>query len=184
MVHLATQTISVEGFTLGLATVSRFFTSLTKPIWFPCRYNGFHVKICLDDILVLTHSKHASKMAWIPLCSSLSSLGLHIIFTSLDFISLCTFFFWTMLGHSGHVSVFAIWQTSWDTAVGLFFITEAISYNPLDFVLFEQDLLLCQAYCTTLPVELCHWEWYVDCLPFFSSFMLSFHLFLPEQCQL
>ena len=35
----------------GLATVSRVFTSLTKPMLFLCRCKGFYVKIYLDDFL-------------------------------------------------------------------------------------------------------------------------------------
>ena len=39
----------------------RVFNSLNKPILFLCCNKGFHVITYLDDILVLTHSKHVAK---------------------------------------------------------------------------------------------------------------------------
>ena len=47
----------------GLATAPWVFTALTKPILFLCHHKGFHVVICLDDILVLVCSKQAVKRA-------------------------------------------------------------------------------------------------------------------------
>ena len=41
----------------GLATASRVFTTLTKPILFLCHHKGFHIVIYLADILVQVHSK-------------------------------------------------------------------------------------------------------------------------------
>ena len=58
---------------LGWQQPPVFFTSCTKSILFHCRCRGFCV-IYLDDILVLTHSKHPGKRAWIyfrlSICSS------------------------------------------------------------------------------------------------------------------
>ena len=81
------------------------------------------------------------------------------------------FFFRTMLGYSAHVSVFAIWQTSWDTAVGSFFVTEAICYSPSGDVLFGEDHLLCKWTYTTLVI--CVVSFRVICwsLSFCSSFI-------------
>ena len=54
------------------------FTVLTKPKLFLCHHKGLCVIIYLDDILVLTHSKHAGKRAQPFLCSLLICLVLHI----------------------------------------------------------------------------------------------------------
>ena len=56
-------------------------TALTKPILFLCHHKGFHIVIYLDDILVLVHSKQASKRAHLFFCSLLVHLGLHINFS-------------------------------------------------------------------------------------------------------
>ena len=47
----------------GLATAPKVFTSLNKPILLLCNHKGFYIIIYLDDILVLVHSKYASKRA-------------------------------------------------------------------------------------------------------------------------
>ena len=47
----------------------------------------------------------------------------------------------TMVYYSGHVSVFTIWQTSWNKVVVSFFVTEAACYSPSDYVFFGQDHL-------------------------------------------
>ena len=61
--------------------VPRIFTSLTTFILFHCQHNGLHVVIYLDDILVLTQSKHADKTAQTFLCLLLVFLELHINFS-------------------------------------------------------------------------------------------------------
>ena len=94
--------------TFGPASAPKVFTSLTKPILFLSRCNGFCVYIYLDDILVLTQSKHAGKRAKTLVCST----GLSWILPSMNFISLNTFLFWTISGYSGHVCIFAICQIS------------------------------------------------------------------------
>ena len=68
----------------GLATATRVFTSLTKPILFLCHHKGLHIVIYLDDILVLVCSKQAGKRAHLFLCSLLIRLGLHINFSKSD----------------------------------------------------------------------------------------------------
>ena len=81
----------------GLATAPRVFMSLTKPILFYSHCKGLHIVIYLDDILVLIHSKQASKSAHLFLCSLLVCLGLHINFSkselhlsqSFTFLGLC-----------------------------------------------------------------------------------------------
>ena len=63
----------------GLAMAPRVFTLLNKPILFLCCHAGFHFPFYLDNILVLTHSKHAGKKKTQTfLCSLLDHLGLHI----------------------------------------------------------------------------------------------------------
>ena len=74
----------MEGFTFGLATAPRVFTSLMKPILFLCHCKGLHIVIYLDDILVLVHSKQAGKRACLLLCSLLVSRGLQINFSKSD----------------------------------------------------------------------------------------------------
>ena len=53
----------------GLTKAPRVFTALTKPILFFCHHKGSCIVICLDDILVLVHSKWAGKRACSFLCS-------------------------------------------------------------------------------------------------------------------
>ena len=68
----------MEGFAIWACYGPRVFTSLTKPILFPCHHKDFCIVIYLDDNLVLVHSKHAGKRAWSYLCSLLVNLWLHI----------------------------------------------------------------------------------------------------------
>ena len=68
----------------GLATAAWVFTALTEPILFLCHCKGFCIVICLDDILVLVHSKQAGKGACSILLSLLVQLGLHINFSKSD----------------------------------------------------------------------------------------------------
>ena len=68
----------------GLATTSRVFMSLTKPILFLCHHKGLHIVIYLDDILVLICSVWAGKRACLFLCSLLVCFGLHINFSKSD----------------------------------------------------------------------------------------------------
>ena len=67
-ISLATQTLSMEEFAIWAGCGYKAFTSLTKPILFLCQHKVVHVIIYFDDILALTHSKHAGKRAW-TLCS-------------------------------------------------------------------------------------------------------------------
>ena len=60
---------------LGLLQAPKVFTSHTKSILFLCHHKGFCINIYLDDILVLVHSKHASKWTQSFLCSILEHLG-------------------------------------------------------------------------------------------------------------
>ena len=95
----------------GIATAPMFFTSLTKPVLFLYRCKGFYVNIHLGGILLLTCSKYAGKstqhmlMYWF-------FLDYILIFQSMNLISLSTFLFRSMLGYSGHISIFTILQTS------------------------------------------------------------------------
>ena len=77
----------------GLATATRVFTSLMKPILFLCHCKGLCIVICLDDILVLVCSKWAGKRAHLFFCSLLVHLGLHINFSKSDLhlSQTCTF---------------------------------------------------------------------------------------------
>ena len=73
-----------------------------------------------------------------------------------------------MLGHSGHIGIFTIWQISWGTTVGSFLLKKQ-PVSPSGYILLGQDHLLCQWTCTTLLAVLCHSEWHVECLPFSYS---------------
>ena len=143
---------------LRLATAPGIFTSLTKPILFLFKYKGFHVKIYLDDILVLTHSKHADKRAWIPLCSWLAYLGLVNNFSSselhLTWHFICGHYVgiqWTCQCLC-HLKNF-LRYTSWFIHHYKDNLFDSIRLCP-----FGQDQLLCQWTCMTLPVVLCHLE--------------------------
>ena len=77
----------------GLATSPQIFTALPKPILFLCHHKGFCIVICLDDILVLVHSKWEGKRAHSFLCSLLVRLRLHINFSKSDLFHTQTFCF-------------------------------------------------------------------------------------------
>ena len=77
----------------GLATASRVFKSLTKPILFLCHHKGLHIGIYLDDILVLVCSKQVGKRACSFLCALLVHPGLHINFSKSDLHLSLTFTF-------------------------------------------------------------------------------------------
>ena len=92
----------------GLATASRVFTALTKPILFLCHHKGFCIVIyyCLsNEILVLVHSKWAGKRAHILLCSLLVCCGLHINFSMSDLHLIQTFCFLGLCWHTVCMSV-------------------------------------------------------------------------------
>ena len=80
----------------GLATAPHVFTALTKPILFLYHCKGFHIVICLDEILVLACSKQAGRMAHSFLCSLLVRLG---------FASLRLFCFMGLCWDTVHMSV-------------------------------------------------------------------------------
>ena len=82
----------------GLATATRFFTSLTKPILFLCHCKGLHIVIYLDDILVLVCSKWSGKRACLFSCSLLVCLGLDINFSKSDLCLSQSFTFWGCVG--------------------------------------------------------------------------------------
>ena len=54
-----------------------------------------------------------------------------LTFPSLNSISLSDFLFRTLLGYSGHVCLFTIWQMYWDPLVGSCFVTEADGHAQL-----------------------------------------------------
>ena len=60
------------------------------------------------------------------------------------------FIFRTILGHSAHVSIFTIWQTSSYTAVSTFLVIEATYYSSWDFVLFWTRLPF-------VAMDMIHW---------------------------
>ena len=99
----------------------------------------------------------------------------------ITYFSMCgLFFFRTMLGHSGHTCISAIWQSvlsSWDTVVGIFFVTEA-TYHSHQVMSFLGKITIC----TNGHAQL-HWLCHViqgDMLSLYCSWahlFLSFHLF-------
>ena len=76
--------ISEKFYLLSWPQPPRVFTALTKPILFLYHHKGFHIVICLDDILVLVHYKWTGKRAHSFLCSLLVCLGSHINFSKSD----------------------------------------------------------------------------------------------------
>ena len=84
----------MESFAFGMATAPRVFRSPTSPKLFLCSHKGLHVIVCLDDILVLTHSKHADKRTQTFLCPPLVCLGLHFNFLGQNSITHSCFLFW------------------------------------------------------------------------------------------
>ena len=77
---------------INLINGSFYLTELTKPIVFLCQHKGFHVVIiCLDDILVLVHSKHAGKWAQTFLVYFWSSWAIHKFFSCHNFDSMLLF---------------------------------------------------------------------------------------------
>ena len=89
-----------------------------------------------------------------------------------------------MLGYSGHVSALTFWWTSWDTAVGSFFVIEVTHYSPSGYVLIGQDHLLWLWTCTTFHALSCHSKWHVEWLPFCTSHFVLFTFLFPLQHQL
>ena len=80
MFCLGKQALSVEGFAVwaGYGHYGFHLTQYTHTI--PLLSQGFGI-IYLDDILVLTHSKHDGRKAQTYFCSLLVHLGLHINFS-------------------------------------------------------------------------------------------------------
>ena len=137
---------------------------------------GFHVIIHLDDIQYwLTQSMLARghepffALFWFILDYTLiiSKSG-HCLTQHF----LCLVLFWD----TGNASVFAIWQTSSDTAACSFFFPDITSYCPSGNVLFGQDHHWCQLTCTPSVVV-------SEYLPYPSSFICSFHLSPPIHYQ-
>ena len=89
----------------GLTTVTRVFTSLTKPIFFLCHHKGLHIVIFLNDIMVLIHSKQVGKRAHFFLCSLLVCLGLHINFSKSELCLSQAFCFLGLCWDTVHMSV-------------------------------------------------------------------------------
>ena len=59
-----------------------------------------------------------------------------------------------MFGYSAYVCIFAIWQTSSDTAVGSFFVPDATCYSPLGHDHFGKDHLCASGHAQLF--KLCH----------------------------
>ena len=105
--------------------------------------------------------------------------------TGLSWITYWFFQVWNLLTTSFvelcldtvHMSV--SWSSNkciyWDTAVGIFFVTQATCYSSSGYILLGHDKPLRQWTCTTSLVVLHNSEWHVECLPFSTSF--SFILF-------
>ena len=105
---LAQYTISVEGFIFWAGPAPRVFAALTKPILFLCHHKGFHIVICLDDVLVLVHCKQPGKRAHSFLCSLLVLLASHIKFSQSDLhLNQIFLFLGVIWGYCPYVSVFA-----------------------------------------------------------------------------
>ena len=88
-----------------LATAPRVFTALTKPILFLCHCKGFHIVICLDDILVMVHSTWVGKRAHSFLWFLSVYLGLHIKFSKSDLCLTQMFCFLGLCWDTVHMSV-------------------------------------------------------------------------------
>ena len=135
----------------------------------------------LDDILVLTYSKHAGKRVW-TFCVLYWFVLEYILF----------FHVWA-LSHSAPFFLWLCWDTwemsvslpsnkpSWDTLVGSCFGTEATYYIS---IFGGQNHLLYKWTCTISPLVLCHSEWHVECLSFSSLFFSFFTPSLLAQCPL
>ena len=74
-----------------LATASRVFMSLTKPILFLCHCKGLCIVIYLDDIFILVHFKQVGERAHLFCVPCWSVLVYISIFPSLTFASLRPF---------------------------------------------------------------------------------------------
>ena len=77
-----------------------------------------------------------------------------------------------MFGYSGHVSIFTIWQTSWDTVFSSLFVTEATQYSLSCYVLWGQA-----SFCTNGHAQLC-WLWSVNQSGMLNVYHCLSHLFL------
>ena len=161
---------------LGLPLAPRALTSLTKPILFFVQCKGFHIFIYLDDILVMTCSKHDCKRAQ-TFCA-LHWLVLHyiLISQSMDSIPLSLFLFTTILGYRD-MYVSSPFDKLRDTADGSFSVPKATHYILSDYVPYGQEHILGQCRCTTQPIVRWHLELHVECLPFSSSFISIFSPF-------
>ena len=120
MVCLVTQSFLVEVLSFWLATASRVFTSLNKPMLFLCRYKDFHVNIYSDDIWVLTQSILAKDMN-----SFVLSIGSY-------WITYYIFQFWTL----PHLILF------FEDCVGIHWICQHFSHLT-NFLRCSNLLLLC-----------------------------------------
>ena len=54
-----------------------------------------------------------------------------------------------MLGNHRYACIFAVWKASQGTAIGSFFVADAVCNSPSGHVIFWQDHLLCQWTCTS-----------------------------------
>ena len=116
--YLAIQTLVEKGYAI---------LGWLQPIGFSSMY--------LNDILVL---ETCWEEAWTFLCILLVCLGLNIQFCNSEINLTWHFLFMPTLGYNEHVSIFTMWQTSWDTALSLFFVTEAACHHPLGYVFFGE----------------------------------------------
>ena len=80
-------------------------STLTKPILFLFHYKGLHVIIYLDDILILTGSKHAGMRAQTFLYSHLVCHGLHVNLSKADLCLMQQFCFFGWCWNTVEISV-------------------------------------------------------------------------------
>ena len=89
-----------------MATASRVFTSLTKPMLFFCQCKGFHIIVHLDETLVLICSKHVGKMEQFFFLFVL--LVLHINFFQVRTLPHSVILFLGLFGNTVDISVSVI----------------------------------------------------------------------------
>ena len=130
---------------------------LNKHILFLCWCKDLHVNN-LDQIIIMNQSNRAGKRAWILFHSLLACLWSHINFSQSGFHIIVHFSLLGLCYDTRHISVIAIWQTSWDTAVDSFFVTKATCYSPPGFCPFLGK----NTFCASGHVQLCQLSQILD----------------------